>query len=81
MTVLENYDTYNMNLDTIQDFLCDLGKKPHMYSTYLHWKLSFFHYIMSLSDLQKLLRELTEISQNFRKQNYLMLINKSYYIQ
>ena len=52
-----------------------------MYSTYLHWKLSFFHYIMSLSDLQKLLRELTEISQNFRKQNYLMLINKSYYIQ
>ena len=22
-----------MNFDTIQDFLCDLGKKQHMYST------------------------------------------------
>ena len=31
ITILENYDIYNINLDNIQDFLCDLGMKPHSY--------------------------------------------------
>ena len=36
-------------LDTIQDFLCELGMKPRM--QVLKKKSSFFHYTMSSSDL------------------------------